>query len=208
MLHTAFDWLEGYKDQLGLLIQALLFIATIVLIRVGWKQAIAADAQAKAAAAQVAAANEQANTAKTQLDMSIKEMFANLSAADAATRPLLHIFPDLDYRGPDDLICHIESCGLGPALEVQAFYGKNPTDAAGMYGNSLAIGEKRSETFDLVRVQNEDLTIHYKSTHGSTYSTSLSYMKGFDEYFELHTRVKNAFEEMADLTFSSPPAST
>jgi hypothetical protein len=53
-----FNWPEGFKDQLNLLIQALLFVATLVLIRVGWKQAKAADAQAKAADAQVAAANE------------------------------------------------------------------------------------------------------------------------------------------------------
>jgi hypothetical protein len=200
MFYIAFNHLESYKDQLGLLIQALLFIATIILIRVGSKQATAADAQAKAAQAQVFAAKEQAITAKTQLNMSIKEMFANLSAADAATRPLLHIVPDPEYRGPD-LICVIESCGLGPALELEAFYGKDPNEAAGMYGNSLAIGEKRSETFNLDRVQNEDLTIQYKSTHGSTYSTSLSYLQGFEEYSELHTRVKNAFEEMVDLTF-------
>jgi len=87
MLHTVFDWLKSSKDQPELFIQGLLFAATLILIRVGWRQAKAADAQAKAAAAQVAAANEQVQTARTQLNMSVKEMFFNYSAADAASRP-------------------------------------------------------------------------------------------------------------------------
>ena len=207
MLHTVFDWLECYKDQFGLLIQTMLFVVTLVLLVVGWKQARAANAQAEAAEAQVVAANLQASTAKAQLNMSLKDMYANLSAADAATRPLLHIVPDLDHGDPDVLLCHIQSCGLGPALEIEAFYGKDPSDAAGMYGNSLAIEERRSESFNCDRVQKEDLTIQYKSTHGSTYSTSLSFMPGYDEYFELNTRAKNAFDEIADITFDSPPTS-
>ena|ERR1035438_3913392 len=113
-----FNWLEGFKDQLNLLIQALLFVATLVLIRVGWKQAKAADAQAKAADAQVAAANEQVATAKAQLSLSVKEMYANLSAADVATRPILHVVAEADYNNSNDgkfpdpsVLCEISGSG-------------------------------------------------------------------------------------------------
>jgi hypothetical protein len=150
-----FNWLEGFKDQLNLLIQALLFVATLVLIRVGWKQAKAADAQAKAADAQVAAANEQVATAKAQLSLSVKEMYANLSAADVATRPILHVVAEADYNNGNDgkfpdpsVLCEISNVGLGPALNVEAFFGDIPSDSAGLFGNSFGVGENKLESFD------------------------------------------------------------
>jgi hypothetical protein len=203
MLSTIFCWLEGYKDQIGLLIQAFLFVATTILIRVGWKQASAADAQARAAEAQVIAANEQAMTARTQLNMSLKEMFANLSAADAASRPILHLTPTAlegQYSAPD-LGCEVQNSGLGPALEIQAFYGHNQSEAAGLYGETLGIGEKKLTAFNTHRAKDEGITLRYKSTHGSTYSTTLSYMDTADEFLELHSRVENVFESLVDLKF-------
>jgi hypothetical protein len=196
-----FNWLEGLKDQLNLLIQALLFVATLVLIRVGWKQAKAADAQAKAADAQVAAANEQVATAKAQLSMSMKEMYANLSAADLASRPILHVVAIPNYEDKflgSLLVCDVTNIGLGPALSIEAFYGSDPSDAAGLFGNSIGVGERRREEFENHRVKKDQLTIHYKSTHGSTYSTMYFYFEESNEFIELHKLEKNVFQEIAE----------
>lgn len=200
--------METYKDQLGVLIQIGLFAATIVLIRVGGKQARAADAQARAAEAQVVAANQQAEAAKTQLNLTVKQMYAALSGMDAASRPLLHIGtirPDSpDCIDDDELMylpdvwCEIANQGLGPALEMEAYYGDNPSEAAGMFGDYMGVGEKRTVTFELMLIKKDGLTIRYKSTHGSIYETRL-HINRDDESIKFHRLVKNAFQELGNL---------
>jgi len=117
---------------------------------------------------------------------------------------MLHVVPEpncgAEFLG-ESILCRIKNCGHGLALEIQAFYGNDPNEAAGMYGNSLGIGETTDARFNIDKVKRDGLTLHYKSTHGSTYSTSLSYLDSFNEFYELHNRVKNAFEEIADMTF-------
>jgi hypothetical protein len=67
-LHHPILFLFLYKDVIGLLIQAGLLLATGGLIRVGTKQAKAADAQAKAAIEQVKSAQVQTVVAQAQAD--------------------------------------------------------------------------------------------------------------------------------------------
>jgi hypothetical protein len=69
-------FLLAYKDVIGLVIQAGLLIATTVLIRVGAKQARAADAQANAAIQQVRAADAQANAAQMQVAVAQQQLEA------------------------------------------------------------------------------------------------------------------------------------
>lgn len=73
MLHYVFfnrvlPGLVAYKDLISLLIQAGLLVATFFLIRVGAKQAKAADAQSKAAIQQVEAAKAQVDIARLQFE--------------------------------------------------------------------------------------------------------------------------------------------
>jgi hypothetical protein len=65
-----------YKDVIGLLIQGGLLLATFALIRVGAKQARAADAQANAAIQQVRAADPQASAAQMQSEFARQQVEA------------------------------------------------------------------------------------------------------------------------------------
>jgi hypothetical protein len=202
-LKHLFDILETYKDQLGILIQVGLFVATVILIRVGWKQAGAADAQARAAEAQVLAANKQAEAAKTQLNLTIKQMYAALSGMDAANRPLIHITSlGVNTVAPPDcnLKCRVTNTGLGPALEMEAFYGDNPSEAAGLFGDYMGVDEKRFVDVSKERVSEEGLTVRYRSIHGSVYETTLNYHCEVG-YMESQKLTRNAFQELADITF-------
>ena len=67
--HHPIQFLLLYKDLFGLLIQIFLLLATVALIRVGMKQAIAANAQAAAAIQQVRAADAQATAAQMQVEV-------------------------------------------------------------------------------------------------------------------------------------------
>jgi hypothetical protein len=75
-LHHPILFLLLYKDVLGMLIQAGLLLATFALIRVGAKQAKAADAQANAATRQVRAADAQASAAQMQLEFARQQVEA------------------------------------------------------------------------------------------------------------------------------------
>ena len=65
----------------------------------------------------------------------------------------------------EDLQCLIENCGLGPALDLDAFYGDDPngpddpTRAAGLTGDFMDVGEKKTAKFNLQRVRDEGLGI-------------------------------------------------
>jgi hypothetical protein len=74
--HHPILFLLLYKDVISLLIQAGLLIATFALIRVGWKQAKAADAQAVAAIQQVKAADVQARSAQAQVEVARQQVEA------------------------------------------------------------------------------------------------------------------------------------
>src|SRR5271167_4011920 len=117
---------------------------------VGFRQANAAIAQAKAADAQAVAATAQSDTARMQFDLSVKQLYAGLSSSDAATRPLLKIaipqlerMIDLTVR---DVTCAISNCGLGPALDLAAFYGDDPVEAAGLYGEFVGVDDLKKES--------------------------------------------------------------
>jgi hypothetical protein len=106
MTGKLFWWLENYKDQISLLIQALLFLATIILIRVGWKLARAADSQAEAADEQVKAANAQVVAANAQ----VNEMRLQ---GQAARRPFFKI--DEETSSAKRAIL----CNVGPGVALK-----------------------------------------------------------------------------------------
>ena len=199
MISSGFRFLESYKDQIGLLIQALLLVATIILIRVGLKQAKAADAQAKAADQQVKAAESQVTVANAQALTAQRQLYASLSSSEAATRPLLKITsPSFDQfidTREKTIEFTITNCGLGPALDLTSHYGNDESDAAGLDGEFLGIGDSKIEEFEQHRVLHEDLTILYSSTQGSRYKTCISYDVQTGWYFQFHKLVKNAFQD-------------
>jgi hypothetical protein len=198
MIANVFSWLETFKDQIGLIVQLALLVATFILIIAGFMQALAARAQARAANSQVVAANAQSETARTQLGLSIKTLYANLGSMDAATRPLLQFKTPADKDVIDhpewEMDCTILNCGLGPALDMEAFCGKNPNEGAtGMFGDFLGVGDRMIQRYRLESVRLESLTIRYSSTQGSRYETELSYSRDFG-FMQFHRRVKDAFE--------------
>lgn len=83
-LRHPIQFLLAYKDVVGLFIQALLFLATLGLIRVGFKQAKAASAQADAAIQQVRAAEEQVKAAQAQVSVARQQVEIAQSQVDTA----------------------------------------------------------------------------------------------------------------------------
>jgi hypothetical protein len=148
MMYNLLDWLTS-KDVIFGLLQLGLLGATVGLIVVGFFQALAARAQVKAANAQVTAAKAQAAIAKSQL-------YASLRSADMAMRPILQIKVDSGQLEPYltpvtgqttekwQLSCNVTNVGLGPALEIESYYGTDPSNAAGWFLESLGVGEHRT----------------------------------------------------------------
>jgi hypothetical protein len=188
MVYNLLCWLTS-KDVIFGLLQLGLLAATIGLIVVGSFQAQAARAQVGAANAQVTAANVQAAIAKSQLQ-------ASLRSADLAMRPILYIDNMKSSEGQFlvpgmwSLNANVLNTGLGPALEIEAYYGNDPSNAAGWFLESLGTGEQRIVNFV---GEGETLTIRYKSTHGSTYETHLKrYPPPSEGTFQFHKLVKDA----------------
>jgi hypothetical protein len=197
MITNAFSWLESYKDQLGILIQLGLLAATAMLIRIGWLQAKAAIAQADAAKAQSLAAAAQSDMAKGQLDLSAKQLYASLNASDAATHPVLRVWPkeENSYVISRHIDIVIRNLGLGPALDMEAYYGDNSSDAAGLYGEFLGTNGYAIDSFDFEQIKANCLTVRYSSAHGSRYETTLWFNSEVG-YLQQHKRIKSAFEEV------------
>jgi hypothetical protein len=197
MITNAFSWLESYKDQFSILIQLGLLAATAILIRIGWLQAKAAVAQADAAKAQSLAAAAQSDMAKGQLDLSAKQLYASLNASNAATHPVLRVWPkeENSYVTSQHIDIVIRNLGLGPALDMETYYGANPSDAAGLYGDFLGIEGYATEFFDFERIKADCLTVRYSSAHGSRYETTLWFNSEVG-YMRQHKRIKSAFEEL------------
>jgi len=197
MMTNAFVWLENYKDQIGLAIQLGLLIATAVLIRVGVKQATAATAQAKAADAQAVAAAAQSTTAQNQLDLSIKQLYAGLSSSDAATRPIIKLSPPKIFNlGQSEQPFLIVNCGLGPALDLEAFYGAVQSEVVGLYGEFLGVNDQKTKFFEMERMKQSHLTVQYSSTQGARYETTLHFVEG--QFTQFHRKVKNPFDGIID----------
>lgn len=150
-------------------------------------QAGAARAQAKAAEAQVLAANAEVATANLQLE-------ASLHAAEAAVRPVMEFrLPEMEQiiDDPDwEMNCELKNRGLGPALDLEAFWGDDPEEAAGLYGDSLGVQGKKMIRFYFQRMHEHELTLRYRSTHGWLYETKLAYFPGFDSFSQSHKLVE------------------
>jgi hypothetical protein len=101
--------LENSKDLITIAIQLGLLFATYVLIKVGQKQAKAADAQAQAADRQAMAAEAQVAVAHAQ----VSEM---LSQGTAARRPFFKIksLDPIHFKGAA-ILCNV---GQGIALRT------------------------------------------------------------------------------------------
>jgi hypothetical protein len=192
MMYNLLDWLTS-KDVIFGLLQLGLLGATVGLIVVGFFQALAARAQVEAAKAQVTAANAQAAIAKSQL-------YANLRSADMAMRPILRIEVtggqhecDLFLKtGRWKVHCDVMNIGLGPALEIEAYYGNDPSNAAGWFLEALGTGEHRIVDF---LGEGDILTIRYKSTHGSIFATQIQRYSppNDEETFQFHKRIKDVY---------------
>ena len=192
MAYEILSWLTS-KVFIDTVLQLGLLVATIGIIVVGIFQALAARAQVKAAEAQVFAANSQAETAKSQLT-------AGLRSADAATRPVLRIEAagGGDYKEGDTLkegkwsmVCDVYNCGLGPALQIEAYCMSDPANTAGWFSEFLGAGDRR--TAELTG-EGTEITFRYKSAHGSLYETVLSgFPEGLSGSFQLNKLVKDAY---------------
>jgi hypothetical protein len=145
----------------------------------------------------VTAANAQAAIAKSQL-------CANLRSADMAMRPILRIKVDSRQLDPYltrvtgqtsekwRLSCNVTNVGLGPALEIESYYGNDPSNAAGWFLESLGVGEHRTVNFV---GEGHVLMIRYKSTHGSIFVTQIQRYPppNDEETFQFHKLIKDAY---------------
>jgi type II secretory pathway pseudopilin PulG len=191
------NWLEYYKDQIGVAIQFGLLIASGVLILVGLRQAQVALEQTKAAKAQALSAQEQVRMASEQLR-------ATLIASDAALGPLIRAsfagfrtyMNDGLTREWENALFKIENRGLGPALEIEIYYGDNPSDSAGSFGEALGVGGEKEENFDKQRLAKDGVTIRYFSVHGSEFKTQIAVFEdSIPDCIFLHKVVKEAFKQ-------------
>ena len=194
------SWLESYKDQIGILIQLGLLVATAVLIFVGLKQAQAASAQARAADA-------QASSAEQQVRMASEQLRATLMASDAALRPLLKASysafagpPSADRKQYDYVIFRIANGGLGPAMNVEVYYGNNPSEtAASAPFTALEVGAELTETLETARLIEDRLTIRYQSVHGSQFETWVIPLEGnIPNSVFVYKVIKEAFSARTD----------
>jgi hypothetical protein len=122
LLTTAWLWLVN--NSLGVL-TVVISVATLFVI---WRTQQAASAQA-------AAALEQAKAAKTQNNMSIQMLHANLGAADRQLMPLLTVKVKQERSNSLDpnlvQVAEIRNAGLGPALGISVFLEARKDTASG-----------------------------------------------------------------------------
>lgn len=122
MVYQILCWLTS-KDVIETVLQIALLVATVALVLVGWrqavaagKQAVAAGKQAVAAGLQVDAANLQVEAAQRQIEASERQLQEVSFQGRASRRPFIIIEIEKTQQGNQTAVCNK---GPGIAYDVK-----------------------------------------------------------------------------------------
>jgi hypothetical protein len=164
---SIWSWLGNNSSQ----VQALAGIAAVIVAAivgwVAWKQKLAAEAQAKAAAKQTIAAETQAEAARQQVIAAKQQTETSLLIADRQVLPNISLTATTN-RGHIKILNN----GNGPALEVELNYinGYSGDDLLRIAGKTLVVGDNTTVRIDEGQAANPGLRLTYETIFGTKYA--------------------------------------
>jgi len=170
---SIWSWLGGNSSQ----VQALAGIAAVIVAAivgwVAWKQKLAAEAQAEAAAKQTIAAETQAEAARQQVAAAKQQIESSFLIADKQTTPHISITASKNRDGQIiQKSISVLNNGTGPALNLGVKYndGLPGDDDLKIAGRALVVGDSLPVwVTDEQRAAQAGLRLTYETIFGTRY---------------------------------------